>query len=36
LTKKLKAGGQLIDVAVHDHLIVSEKGYYSFADEGIM
>ena len=35
LTKKLKAGGQLIDISVHDHLIISEKGYYSFADEGI-
>ena len=36
LTKKLKNGGQLIDISVHDHLIISEKGYYSFADEGIM
>ena len=36
LTKKLKSGGQLIDVSVHDHLIISEKGYYSFADESIM
>lgn len=36
LTKKLKNGGQLVDITVHDHLIVSEKGYYSFADEGIM
>lgn len=35
LTKKLKSGGQLIDISVHDHLIVSEKGYYSFADEGV-
>ena len=35
LTKKIKGGGQLIDITVHDHLIISEKGYFSFADDGI-
>ncbi|MEN0006320.1 MAG: DNA repair protein RadC [Bacteroidota bacterium] len=34
LTKKLKAAGQTLDINVIDHLIISEKGYYSFADEG--
>lgn len=34
LTKKLVAGGKLIDVLVIDHLIVTADGYYSFADEG--
>ncbi len=36
LTKKLKKAGQLMDVQVLDHLIVTEHGYYSFADEGNM
>lgn len=35
LTKKLQEAGNALDVAVLDHLIVSEAGYYSFADEGI-
>lgn len=34
LTKKLKAGGKVLDIEVLDHLIISERGYYSFADEG--
>lgn len=37
LTKKLLKGGELLDIAVLDHLILSpEGGYYSFADEGII
>lgn len=36
LTKKIKEGGQLLDIHVMDHIIVSEDGYYSFADEGIL
>lgn len=34
LTKKLKAGGELLDIPVLDHLIVGEERYFSFADEG--
>jgi DNA repair protein RadC len=34
LTRKLKQAGETLDVAVLDHLIISENGYYSFADEG--
>ena len=34
LTKKLVAGGKLLDISVLDHLIVTPYGYYSFADEG--
>lgn len=34
ITTKLRKGGESIDVTVLDHLIVSERGYYSFADEG--
>ena len=36
LTKKLAQAGRLLDMPLLDHLIVSERGYYSFADEGTM
>ena len=36
LTSKLKSAGKLLDIQVVDHLIVSDEGYYSFADEGLM
>lgn len=34
LTKKLVKAGKAVDIPVLDHLIVSERGFYSFADEG--
>jgi DNA repair protein RadC len=34
LTKKLVAAGRLLDILVNDHLIFTNNGYYSFADEG--
>ena len=34
LTNKIKQAALLLDIKVLDHLIVSEEGYYSFADEG--
>jgi DNA repair protein RadC len=36
LTKKIKQAGQLLDINTLDHLIISDAGYYSFADEGIL
>jgi len=36
LTRKLKDGGALLDIAVLDHLIIASEGYYSFADEGVL
>ena len=36
VTRKLKEGGTFLDIAVLDHLIVSEKGYCSLADDGYM
>ncbi len=36
LTKKLKQACSLVDISFIDHLIVSEKTYYSFADEGVI
>jgi len=35
LTNKVKEAGQLMDIAVLDHVILNaEYGYFSFADEG--
>ena len=36
LTRKLKEAGKLIDVILLDHLIIGEKKYYSFADDGML
>lgn len=36
LTTKLVAAGKLLDIEVLDHLIITDKDYYSFADEGMM
>ena len=36
LTLKIKEAAGFLDIKVVDHLIVSDEGYYSFADEGIL
>ena len=36
LTVKIKEAAKYFDIKVLDHIIVSEEGYYSFADEGIL
>ena len=36
ITQKIKEAARFLDVKVLDHIIVSEEGYYSFADEGIL
>ena len=36
LTKKMKEAGKLMEIEVIDHIIVSDCGYYSFADEGMI
>ena len=36
LTKKLKTAAESLDIKVLDHLIVTEKAYFSFADEGLI
>ena len=36
LTQKIKEASKYFDIKVLDHIIVSEEGYYSFADEGIL
>lgn len=34
ITRRLKQAGDVLDITIIDHLIVTEQGYYSFADEG--
>jgi DNA repair protein RadC len=34
MTKKMVEAGRLLEIPVIDHLIVTENGYYSYADEG--
>ncbi|MGB0929477.1 MAG: RadC family protein [Chitinophagales bacterium] len=34
LTKKMVEAGKLLEINVFDHVIVTDMGYYSFADEG--
>lgn len=34
VTAKIKAAAALFDIAVLDHIIVGEEGYFSYADEG--
>lgn len=36
LTQKVKQTAKLLDITVLDHIIVSDAGYFSFADEGIL
>lgn len=36
LTTKLKEAGKYLEISVIDHLIVSDEGYFSFADEGLI
>ncbi len=36
LTAKIKGAATLFDIHVMDHIIVSEEGYFSFADEGLL
>ena len=36
ITKKIVEAGNLLDIKVLDHLIVTSEGFYSFADEGTL
>jgi len=36
LTDKIKEAAGYLDIKVLDHIIVSDDGYYSFADEGLL
>lgn len=36
LTQKVAKSGEILDIKVLDHIIIGDKGYYSFADEGLL
>lgn len=36
LTEKIRQAALLFDIRILDHIIVSEEGYFSFADEGLI
>lgn len=36
ITQKIKAAALLMDIKLMDHIIVSNEGFYSFADDGIL
>jgi len=36
ITKKLVEGGKMLDLQVLDHLILTDRAYYSFGDEGLI
>ncbi|MBW6501571.1 MAG: DNA repair protein RadC [Bacteroidales bacterium] len=36
ITQKIKEAGNLMDIQLLDHLIISDKEYYSFADNGLL
>jgi DNA repair protein RadC len=36
ITQKIKEAGNLMDIQLLDHLIISDKDYYSFADNGLL
>jgi len=36
ITQKLKRSAEVLDIKVLDHLIITQKEYYSFADQGIL
>lgn len=36
ITKKIKESAKLMDILLLDHIIITQKTYYSFADEGML
>jgi DNA repair protein RadC len=36
ITQKIREAGALVDIQLLDHLIIAEKDYYSFADNGLI
>ncbi|MGH1384321.1 JAB domain-containing protein [Kordia sp.] len=36
ITKKIQNAGEMLDIKLIDHLIITEDNYYSFADENMM
>ena len=36
LTQKIKTAGESLDIKVLDHIIITEKAYFSFADDNLL
>jgi DNA repair protein RadC len=36
ITRSIKEAGKIMEIPLSDHLIMTDAGYYSFADEGIL
>ncbi|MGC1516014.1 MAG: JAB domain-containing protein, partial [Maribacter sp.] len=36
MTKKIQTAGETLDIKVLDHLIITQKSYYSFADDKML
>jgi DNA repair protein RadC len=36
VTQKIKDAGSTLDIKLLDHLIITEKSYFSFADDAIL
>ena len=36
ITQRIKEAADYLDIRVNDHIIVSDEGYYSFADQGLI
>lgn len=36
VTKQIKEAGKLLNIQLFDHIIITQKAYYSFADEGLL
>ena len=36
LTHNLRSAGEILQIKLLDHLIISTRGYYSFLDEGML
>lgn len=36
LTDKIKESGEILDIKLIDHLIITQKDYFSFADQGLI
>jgi DNA repair protein RadC len=36
VTNKIKKAAALLEIQLLDHLVISDEGYYSLADEGLL
>lgn len=36
ITKRIAEGGKILQIHLMDHLIITQNGYFSFADEGLL